>query len=316
MKIHLVNYTKGALSAVKMSLEDFNVNLVTTKNIDEAFEKIKADIPRIIILNQGDYYMEIIDFCKKIRRLKKGKSIGILIITSKKNDSSFEKILKAGADDFIYRPFTGRELKLRFLRLKKGLTLNDELFKAKKKFIKCSSEDTLTGFLNRRTLLDNTLSELNHAVRKNTLTSAIIIRISNFIQVTEEYGSGIAKFLLHEFSKDLKKTCRPYDQIGRYGGYEFLIILTDSSIDQAEILGNRIKKNIFNKLMKIQDENINIKFCIGISELAPNDIAEDMRNEDFAMNDLILESFIRRAELACDKAEENGRDGVEVYTFD
>ena len=69
------------------------------------------------------------------------------------------------------------------------------------------------------------------------------------------------------------------------------------------------------KKFKYNDERVEPVVSIGISELDPFDLGKSGDPDTLAMNDLVIESFIRRSEFASRQAREKGKNSIEIYTF-
>jgi GGDEF domain-containing protein len=121
--------------------------------------------------------------------------------------------------------------------------------------------------------------------------------------------------LLAEFSAKLKRCIRPYDKIGRFETSRFLVFLPNTVSADARKVAERMIARLQEKKFKFNDAIIEPCVSIGISELDPFDLGKTNDSETLMMNDLILESFIRRSEFASRQACEKGKNTIEIYTF-
>lgn len=97
-----------------------------------------------------------------------------------------------------------------------------------------ANRDTLTGLFNRRYLLDTLPRELHRALRINTPLCLAMLDIDHFKLFNDTYGHGVCDVLLHELGQVLSENLRKSDIACRYGGEEFVIVLIDSPLEEAQ----------------------------------------------------------------------------------
>ncbi|MCL2155386.1 MAG: diguanylate cyclase, partial [Leptospirales bacterium] len=313
MKISLTNHTKTILKPLEDISSEFNLDIteINTHTIDESLKTITPDLA---IINWIDNMAEETDaVIKKFKATKKPPFI--LLLGTKEITQGLMSGISSGADDYLLMPFTKGELKLKFNVIKKNINTNNALIKTKRKLIKYAKEDPVTSVLNRRALLDEMLSEMGRAARRGDFICSIMINLHNYNELLEQLGIKVFDIFLGEFSAKLKKSIRPYDKIGRFDLSRFIIFLPQARNADAEKVAERIIKNIQSKKFKFNDYYIEPVVSIGISELDPDDMQKNDKLDDHAINDLILESFIKRSEFATSTADEKGENKIEVYTF-
>jgi len=160
-----------------------------------------------------------------------------------------------------------------------------------KKVKKLANRDSLTSLLNRRAMRIESKKLLNIANRYNQDTSLLLLDIDLFKNVNDTYGHNLGDVTIKEVARVLSKNARESDLVSRYGGEEFLIMLSNSNINSAYTLAERIRKEISE--LKIGDTNLKITISIGCTEYK--------RDEK-------LDSFINRVDLLLYKAKDQGRN--------
>lgn len=148
-----------------------------------------------------------------------------------------------------------------------------------------ASEDPLTGVYNRRALAEFGLREMARARRHGTPLSVILVDIDYFKKINDELGHAAGDLALIETVRRLKKNCRSEDYLGRMGGEEFLILLPDTDIEQAQIFAQRVCEEFANEPMSLLAQSRSITLSGGITLLSANDkLFDDMlRRADDAM---------------------------------
>jgi len=140
--------------------------------------------------------------------------------------------------------------------------LNNKLKIANMKLKELSECDHLTNLYNRRyfeSVLENILSIESR--EKNT-TSLLMFDIDDFKKINDTYGHQVGDKVLVELAKNLKNFSRRSDIIARVGGEEFLILLPNTSLANAKIHCDNLRKMIEN--LRIKDGKNEIKFTVSM----------------------------------------------------
>ena len=165
-----------------------------------------------------------------------------------------------------------------------------------------SVTDELTGLPNRRYFERCFEKEFLRTQRyKNNLTLAII-DIDKFKEVNDNYGHQCGDFVLKQISNAALQTFRKTDTVYRFGGEEFVVILTETDINQSIIPLERFRKTIETLDLKYQNQKINITVSIGACQY--NDRIETK------------EELLEKSDKALYKAKNNGRNQIIYYKED
>ena len=313
MKIFLINHTKTILKSLEEATSELKLNIIEV-NAHSLDESLKTTTPDMAIINNIDTMNVGADII--IKQLKSAKtSPYILLLGTQDTIKKLMDGISSGADDYLIMPFPKEELKLKIHVIGKHIGTAKALIKTNKKLIKFAKEDPVTSVLNRRSLLDEMLNEMKRSARRGDFICSIMINLHNYNELLSQLDIKIFDIFLGEFAAKLKKSIRPYDKIGRFDLSRFIIFLPQARNADAEKVSGRIIKNLQSQRFKYQEDFIEPYVSIGISELDPDDMRRDDKLDDHMINDLILESFIRRSEFATSTALERGRNKIEVYTF-
>ena len=157
--------------------------------------------------------------------------------------------------------------------------------------------DELTGIYNRRGLFQEGQFEFQRARRINRPFTVMMFDIDYFKKVNDQYGHAAGDQLLHHFAQHCLKTSRATDLVGRYGGEEFIILLSETNLEAARLIGERLRQFIMNTPFETDAGEITITSSIGIAEAGKQDT---------------LETVIERADAALYKAKNLGRNRVVI----
>ena len=123
-----------------------------------------------------------------------------------------------------------------------------------------ASIDSLTGIWNRRYIVRRFKEEHDRIARYGGNACVVLGDMGNFKYVNDNYGHPKGDEILVNVAKTLKKSLRVSDCVGRYGGDEFLLLLPNISLEDTEIVLDRIKKELKLLRIKSDDDDENFHF--------------------------------------------------------
>ena len=252
-------------------------------NLDE-LENYKQYNPSLLIL---DFDIDKIrEFCA-VRKLE----CSVLILTDKIPD---DLTVRALTYDYILTPLNRTELNVRTKALLKT-------YETKKNLIKSAICDELTGLYNRRYLHHRLDAEISRAKRYGTPVSCLLIDIDYFKIVNDMYGYDWGDVLLKKIAQMLSALVRKEDVLTRYGDEEILIILPETTEQQARIFAERFRNDV-EKMEFIpanEEERHPITISGGVSCYpCMEDVEEDAN------------TLIRYAEHALYNAKQSGKNKI------
>ena len=143
---------------------------------------------------------------------------------------------------------------------------NDEKATLLSQLEKQSREDALTGLYNRR-YLDETLEKtFAHAKRHEHALSVVVCDIDHFKRVNDDFSHQMGDVVLTEVARLLKAGVRQGDTVARYGGEEFVIILPETSSQNAAHIVERIRQTIQNYPWHTFHPELKITMSAGLSD--------------------------------------------------
>jgi len=160
--------------------------------------------------------------------------------------------------------------------------------------------DSLTQVFNRRYFLERFYEELKRSKKFKLHFCFLMVDIDHFKNYNDNYGHLVGDAILRELTKTIKETIRQVDFIGRYGGEELSIILTETDKEQAHFAAERIRQAIESKQIKVYDEDLKVTVSIGVSTF-PDD-GNDTRR------------LIERSDEALYTAKQAGRNRTYIWT--
>jgi len=148
--------------------------------------------------------------------------------------------------------------------------------------IRISEHDSLTGILNRRAFLRAAEYLLLLNERKRIPLVFIYADLDNFKAVNDQFGHDRGDTVLKYFSDMAKSRLRKTDILARYGGDEFVMILTNTSFESAEAVLQRIKRE-FRDWAKSSGLPVGVSFGMGLVGEGENNLYDVLRKVDDAL---------------------------------
>lgn len=158
----------------------------------------------------------------------------IICISGISNDGALSKVLMAGADDYMMKPFDANLFMARLKINVKSNLLNSKLKKA-------AITDGLTGAFNHAHSFFMLDQALQNAAKTNTELSVLMLDLDNFKKLNDSEGHQMGDEALVEISRTIQRIKRKTDILGRYGGEEFVLLLPDTGRVRALAVANKIR---------------------------------------------------------------------------
>lgn len=206
--------------------------------------------------------------------------------------------IRGEAYDFIITPPSRYEITVRLRNLLKIKELKDKIGSI-------ASIDELTGLYNRRYLLERLDAEMSRARRHGSNVSCILFDIDNFKVVNDMYGYEWGDVLLKKIAEMLSNLVRKEDTACRCGDEEFMVILPDTSEENAFIFAERFRRDV-EKMSFVpagEDERHPVKISGGIASFPYLESADENAN-----------ALIRYAEHALYSAKKRGKNKVVLFS--
>lgn len=126
-----------------------------------------------------------------------------------------------------------------------------------------ANHDQLTGLTNRHLFQDRLNMAIKESKRNNWSTSLLFIDLDDFKQINDRHGHEVGDEVLIKISNSLKETIREKDTVVRFGGDEFIILLSNTDEKGAMVVANNILKKV--DAIEFSKEDIKMTPSIGIA---------------------------------------------------
>ncbi|MFZ0213701.1 MAG: diguanylate cyclase [Candidatus Acidiferrales bacterium] len=269
------------------SLRKWGYQVISVTNGADAWALFgKNESPRLAILDWLMPEMEGVEVCRRVRERSGRPYTYLILLTARNEKQNLLEGLKAGADDYLSKPFDSEELRARLRVGERILQVQDELIATRDALHFQATHDTLTGLATRGATVDFLARELARGSREEKPVGVVAADLDHFKQINDTYGHIAGDLVLQEAGRRMSKCTRSYDCVGRFGGEEFLIIFPSSSEDLAFRQAERIRKSVETAPVQTPDGEIPMTASFGVAASTgrgANEMAQLLRAADGAL---------------------------------
>lgn len=254
--------TRLALSA---SVTEWGFVAIEAENGPQALQILEQETPpHLMVIDWSMPEMSGPELCQLIRNRDDGQFFYIIMLTGKEGTDAVVKAMESGADDFVNKPFDPRILKVR-------LAAGSRIVRLEQTLNQLASRDSLTQCWNRRMMEDLRDNSIAEAQRNKSPLTLMVVDIDHFKKINDQYGHAAGDSALKQVVAVMNNNLREYDQVGRFGGEEFVIILPSTDIDSAWGVAERIRSAIqFHPMQTDTSASIDLTVSIGMAQYDPN----------------------------------------------
>jgi diguanylate cyclase (GGDEF)-like protein len=260
-------------AVVRRQLETDGHTVVEAVNGAEAIDACREYRPDVILL---DVEMPVLDGHATLARLKADpelKDIPVVFLTGRVDTADVVTGLHLGAHDYLRKPFEANELMARVSAALRTKWLQDELRTRNAELDRVARIDMLTNIYNRRHLDEHLRSVISSARRHDRTIGVLIVDIDHFKNVNDEHGHLAGDAVLREVAARLQQAMRTEDALGRWGGEEFLAVLTDTPPEGVRVMAERLRQVIAAAPFTL-DDGSQIRVTVSVGHASGTEDAE------------------------------------------
>jgi diguanylate cyclase (GGDEF)-like protein len=299
MKVLIADDNQMSRVILRSSVERWGYEVVLAANGLEAWEILaQPDSPPMAIL---DWMMPDVtgpELCRRVRETHREPYTYILLLTAKNTKNDTVEGFEAGADDYIVKPFDEHELRMRLRAGQRIVDLQMKLMQAREELRERANKDLLTMLPNRPAISAALEREISRCHRDNRTCGVILLDIDHFKKINDTYGHFAGDAVLRETAMRLRGNIREYDQVGRYGGEEFLVVLPNCDLDQAAAQAERMRHKLQADAMRVDGAELKVSASFGVTVSDSSERSPDI--------------FVRVADEALYRAKASGRNCVSM----
>lgn len=280
-------------------LKKYGYQVTCQSDVKIAIHNLREESVDLIItdleLNSDESNLSVV---REIKSHIKG-NIDPPILTLLDEDDSARRIelLRSGVLDCQKKPIPPEELCARAANLIEIKRHLDQLKAQQIRLQQMAMTDQLTGLCNRHYLMEAAPKKISEAKRHRIPISLLVVDLDKFKNINDTHGHATGDIVLTETGKLLNECCRDEDLVVRFGGEEFIILLSHcnlkAGIQKAEYIRSRIEA--------LKPNDLTITGSIGVSAMEEG-------------SDLLFKDLFIAADEAVYKAKDTGRNKVVAHS--
>ncbi len=280
-QLSILEYYSTVLQAAGMKVD-------VSDNPLEVLDRLERHRPDLIVLDINMPIVQGDELAAVIRQYPEYQSIPILFFSGDVHMDQKTQLLEIGSDDLLQKGMPLSELVSQIKsRVERAKILSSFMY-----------EDSLTGLLNHAQIQLAAERCFALSKRHKRVCSFVMIDLDNFKAVNDTWGHQTGDKVIKAFSQLLQQRLRPQDQIGRYGGEEFMLVLAETSLQDAGALTNELRKSFFQIDFIEGTQKFNLSFSAGVADNS---------------HCLSASEQIHKADNALYKAKTSGKNKVCMY---
>jgi len=298
MKILVADDEAVSRRLIERTLERYGYEVITAGDgAAAARELAKPDGPRLALI---DWMMPELDgpeVCRQVRARQGSPYVYMLLLTSKELSEDIVAGLEAGADDYLTKPCEPAELQARLRTGQRILKLEDNLVEAREQMRFKATHDALTSLWDRGAILALLRGEVNRTAAGFPV-SLLMCDVDHFKEINDVHGHLVGDEVLRELSSRLTSAVRQNDAVGRYGGEEFLAVLSGCPRNNLEEVAEQVRRAIDGSPFKTSAGELSVSISLGAATIERWDPHTS------------VEFYLKQADRGLYKAKQAGRNRV------
>jgi len=279
-------------------LEDEGFEVASASSGAECLALAHAAPPEVILLDIQMAGMDGIETCRRLKEDPVTAHVPVLFVTANRADDEKTALaaLAAGGNDFLTKPYSPPILVAR-------VTSQITIARGHARLRRHAMTDELTGVYTRRFLFDSLRVALKSTTRSSACVACLLADVDHFKSINDSRGHLEGDRVLRQIARTIASTVRDTDLVARYGGEEFAIILTQTNLEGALEVAEKIRS-------AVSEQCPPVTISIGASALCDPGVAAVSDPE--GMEELVTR-LLRGADTAVYAAKSAGRNRVESH---
>jgi two-component system, cell cycle response regulator len=198
----------------------------------------------LMIVSLGLEHSDGLRLCSQVRSLDRTRHLPLMMIVEPDEEARLLRGLDIGVNDYIVRPIDANELVARVRSQVKRKRFVEQLRDRLEETVEMAMLDPLTSLHNRRYMTSHLETLLQEASMRDKDVSVLILDIDYFKAVNDTHGHDAGDVVLREFAERIRRNIRGIDLACRLGGEEFVVVMPDTDLAKAYLIGERLRQCI------------------------------------------------------------------------
>lgn len=290
------NYT---VRAIEIALKEEKHATIVARDGLEAVDLTLDNTPNAIFIGVDLPGLEGLDVARSLRALDPTEHMPIVFLAENATEAKRVREARLPLTECLTAPYDLADVKNRAAASLRSADRIAELRQHATDPMIFAITDPLTRLYNRRYLLHRLAYEAARSVRYTSPIAVILINVDNLADINVAHGILYGDMVLVEIGRLVKKLVRVSDVVGRCDTADFMILMPETEMDGARLLGERILQSVSQYHFVQEKLDLHVTVSIGVACAAGGDLTENL-------------ALIGRGEAALDRAKQAGKNRIEL----
>ena len=260
-------------SGMMAALASCNFTISVCESTGEALEILDASLNTELVVVRNDLAEKSnYSFLDLLKARFGDDAVRVIGFSQARGRDDVARFLRAGGDDFVQLPVSTADMESRLIHT---LTVHKQI----QSLQRMASRDYLTDLLNRRYFFDRGPKMVDICLRQSMPVSAALLDIDHFKRLNDNHGHEIGDLVLKAVSRKILQLVGEKQHLpARIGGEEFAILFTNLDIEAAYEFCERIRTEIANIKVVVDDEDISVTISMGLASISDAETFDNYLN--------------------------------------
>ena len=293
----LVEDREGAAARIVEALQSDN-DVVHMLEPEQALLVAQGGGVDLLIVSLNLQNADGLRLCSQLRSLDRTRHLPIMIVVEPGEEARLLRGLDIGVNDYVVRPVNTSELLARVRTQVRRKRYTDYLRSRLEQTVEMAVLDPLTALHNRRYLTSHMETLFEESAERGRALSVLLIDVDHFKAINDTFGHDAGDDVLRELALRLRRNIRGIDLACRLGGEEFVVVMPDTTLESAFLVGERLRQCIAAApfVAGAQNKAVNVTASMGVAALEYEEDTPDL--------------ILKRADQALYCAKRDGRNRV------
>lgn len=291
MKVLIADTSPESKGVLGQILQNQGYECCFIENNGDIIDNVYREFPDVIFLTLHLQSRHSLKVLEKLKSAPSTRDMPVILIGSGRSRKTLTRGYQLGAYDYISQPYFKEEV---LARLRNIIYIRNKT----KELEYLMDRDYLTGLYNRNFFMSRLIEELSWSMSYNEPLSMMMLDIDFFKKINDTYGHRCGDEVLKKLASVMGSSLRREDVIGRFGGEEFIVLMSNTSADKAAELSENLRRAVMDERFDCAAaELLHVTISIGVTTFTN-------------MNDPSPDMLIGQADGALYEAKKSGRNRV------
>lgn len=261
----LASSEPALLSAIEPVLVAAGMRVEVALSVQSALAAIKKGAPSLMLIDENLPDMPVGQLLASLLAVPAGKRFPIVLMADSLTREWSDRVSEGVIDDVILRTSEASYWRFRVDAVLRSHHAARELGKLRDAVAANVQLDRLTGVYNREAMLSILFRETDRVQRHKSELCTVLFDIDDFGHWNSRLGVADCDDLLQQVVARTSRLLRSYDALGRVGKDEFLIVLPGCGTNNALMLAERLRIDVFSLPFRVGRESIRLSACFGLA---------------------------------------------------